>query len=87
MNEPDNGKPPEPQLGQVQLNIQVMPQGVMLNCQYPVQLGIPAEAMDNLTKQWVLSRPQLMLEIVQTAKTAQKQELAIIRHINSHRND
>jgi len=88
----DNGKvvdadPPQPQQGQVQLSIQVLPQGVMLNCSYPVNLGLPDETMDALAKQWVLSRPQLLLEIVQTAKAAQKQELAIIRHINSHKND
>ena len=88
MAEEDNGKPPSPpQPGQVPLNIQVTPQGMLLSCAYPVQFGIPAETMDNVTKQWVLSRPQLLLEIVQTAKAAQKQELLIIKHVNSRRND
>lgn len=84
----DNGNAPQlPQPGQVQLNAQITPQGVMLSCAYPVTFGLPAEMMNELAKQWVLSNPQLMLEIVQTAKAAQKQELAIIRHVNSHRND
>lgn len=77
----DNGKQP-PQPGQVALNAQITPQGVMLSCVYPVQLGLPAEMLDNLTEEWVMQRPQLLLKIVQRAKAAQKQELAIISHIN-----
>lgn len=86
MTESDNGNEPEqpahPQQGQVQLNIQVLPQGVQLSWSAPTQLGIPAEAMDNLTEEWILSRPALLLKVVQRAKAAQKQELAVITHIN-----
>ncbi len=80
----DNGTTPQPQpqQGQVQLNIQVMPQGVMLTCSYPVQLGLPDELMDNLTEQWIMSRPALLQKIAQKAVTAKKQELALIQHIN-----
>jgi ABC-type sulfate transport system substrate-binding protein len=83
----DNGTAPQPQQGQVQLNIQVAPQGVMLNCSYPVTLGLPAETMDALAEQWIMQRPALLQKIAQKAVTARKQELAIIRHVNSHRND
>ena len=85
MSEQDNGNAPQPQQGQVQLNIQVTQQGALLNCAYPVTLGLPDETMDNLAEQWVMQRPLLLLKIVQTAKAAQKQELAIIRHVNSRR--
>ena len=87
MSEADNGKQPEPQPGQVALNIQVTPQGTLLSCAYPMQLGIPAETMDNLAKEWIMQRPALLLEVVQKAKAAQKQELLIIKHVNSRRND
>ena len=85
----ENGKPPEQPLqqGQVAINIQVMPQGVMLSCAYPMQLGLGDEAMDNLTEQWIMQRPALLLKVVQRAKAAQKQELLIIKHVNSRRND
>lgn len=86
MSEDTNGNQPQlpqpPQQGQVQLNIQVLPQGVMLNTAYPVQLGLPAETMDALAEQWIMSRPQLLQKIAQTAVTAKKQELALIKHIN-----
>lgn len=84
----DNGAAPQvPQPGQVQLNINVAPQGVTLTCAYPVQLGLPDELMDNLAEQWIMQRPLLQQKIAQKVKAAQKQELAIIRHVNSHRND
>jgi len=88
----DNGKvvdadPPQPQQGQVQLSIQVLPQGVMLNCSYPMQLGLPEETMDTITEQWIMQRPTLLLKIVRRAKEAQKQELALVQYINSHKND
>lgn len=87
MSEQDNGKPPEPQQGQVAINIQVMPQGAFISCSYPVQLGIPDETMDALTEQWIMQRPLLQQKIAQRVNAAQKQELAIIRHINSRRVD
>lgn len=99
MPEEDNGTTPEivqlrtqpeqpqPQPGQVQLNIQVLPQGVMLSCAFPIQLGLPEETMDSLTEEWIMQRPQLLLKIVQRAKAAQQQGLAIIGHVNSTRNN
>lgn len=79
MSEQDNGHAPQP--GQVQLHAEITPQGTVLNCAYPVQLGIPAETMDAWSEEWVMNRPQLLLKIVRRAKEAQKQELAIIRHV------
>lgn len=88
MSEETNGKQPQvPQQGQVHLQAQVMPQGVLLSCAYPMTLGIPDEMMDSLSEQWIMQRPALLLKVVQRAKAAQKQELAIIRHVNRSRND
>jgi hypothetical protein len=81
----DNGNTPEPQpqQGQVHLNVQVLPQGAVLSCAYPIQLGISAETMDALTEEWIMQRPALQEKIAQKIKKAQKQELQLIRHINS----
>lgn len=85
MSEHENGKLKEqPQPGQIPLQAQITPQGVTLNCAYPVTLGLSDEMMDSLCKQWILQRPALLQELAQRAVTAKKQELAIIKHINSH---
>lgn len=77
----DNGKQ-LPQPGQVQLQAQITPQGVMLSCSYPVQFGLPDEMMDQLAKEWILQRPKLLQELAQKSIAAKRQELAIIRHVN-----
>jgi hypothetical protein len=75
--------PQPPQQSQVQLNAQVTPQGALLSCAYPMQLGLPAEMMDQLTEEWIMQRPALLQKIAQKSIAARKQELQIIRHINS----
>ncbi len=77
----DNGTAPEQPQG-VNLTMQVTPQGALLSCAYPVQLGLPAEMMDQWTEQWIMSRPLLLQKLAQAALVAKKQELAIIKHVN-----
>ena len=87
MAEADNGKQPEQPPSGVPLNINITPQGMLLSCSFPVQLGIGDEAMDALTEQWIMQRPALLQKLAQKAIAAKQQELLIIKHVNSRRND
>ena len=86
----DNGATPEPvqlqtsqpQQGQVAINIEVKPQGTVLSCAYPIQLGLPAEIMDQMTEEWIMQRPALLQKIAQKFIASKQQELALIKHIN-----
>ena len=78
-----NGNTPTPP--QAQLNIQLAPQGVVLS--FPVTLALDNEMMAQLVKVHLQAHPELLAEIVQGAVKQKQQELAIIRHVNSSRND
>ena len=83
MSEENGNQKDAPPPGQVHLNAQVTPQGMVLSCAYPMTLGLNDEMMDQLTEQWIMQRPQLLQKIAQKAVEVKKQELAIIKHFNS----
>jgi hypothetical protein len=80
-----NGTTPEQASPQPQLNIQLAPQGVVLS--FPVTLALDNDMMGQLIHAYLQAHPELLQEIVQGAVKQKQQELAIIRHVNSSRND
>ena len=89
MTEQENGTvglqtaPPAP--GQVGLNMQLSPQGVVLS--FPVNLGIDTETMGQLVKAYLQAHPELMQEIVQESIKQKQQELSIIQLVKQSRTD
>ena len=80
----ENGTQPE-QPKQAHINVMFTPQGAVLT--FPVDVGLPAEMLDNLCEQWIMSRPELLLKVAQAAKKAQQQELQLIQMVRKSRND
>ncbi len=71
--------------GQVGLNMQINPQGVVLS--FPVNLGIDNETMGQLVRAYLQAHPELMQEIVQEAIKQKQQELSIIQLVKQSRTD
>jgi hypothetical protein len=80
-----NGNTPEQAPPQPQLNIQLAPQGVVLT--FPVTLALDNDMMAQLVRAYLQAHPDLLQEIVKGTVKQKQQELAIIRHVNSSRND
>ncbi len=95
MSEEENGtvtlKTEQPQQaaplapGQVGLNMQLSPQGVVLS--FPVNLGIDTETMGQLVRAYLHEHPELMQELVQEAIKQKQQELSIIQLVKQSRTD
>ncbi len=71
--------------GQVGLNMQLSPQGVVLS--FPVNLGIDTATMAQLVRAYLHEHPELMQELVQEAIKQKQQELSIIQLVKQSRND
>jgi len=71
--------------GQVGLNMQLSPQGVVLS--FPVNLGIDNATMGQLVRAYLQAHPELMQEIVQEAIKQKQQELSIIQLVKQSRTD
>ncbi len=95
MSEEENGtvtlKTEQPQQtaplapGQVGLNMQLSPQGVVLS--FPVNLGIDTQTMAQLVRAYLQAHPELMQELVQEAIKQKQQELSIIQLVKQSRTD
>ena len=92
MTEQENGtvtlkteQPQPPAPGQVGLNMQLTPQGIVLS--FPVNLGIDNATMGQLVRAYLQAHPELMQEIVQEAIKQKQQELSIIQMVKKSRTD
>jgi len=81
--QPQQTAPPAP--GQVGLNMQLSPQGVVLT--FPVNLGIDTETMKQMVRAYLHEHPELMQELVQEPIKQKQQELSIIQLVKQSRND
>jgi len=78
-------QPPQPAPGQVGLNMQINPQGVVLS--FPVNLGIDNETMKQLIKAYLQAHPELMQEIAREALAQKQQEWNILQMVKQSRTD
>jgi hypothetical protein len=89
MNDKENGtvalQTEQPAPGQVGLNMQITPDGVVLH--FPVNLGIDNATMAQLIKAYLSAHPELLEEIAREAVAQKKQELAIIQRVRQSRNE
>jgi hypothetical protein len=83
----ENGTTPEQKASpQVAININVTPQGMVLQiAQQPVNLVIDEAGMNQMITQWLAAHPEL-IDVIVKAQLAKKQmELTIIKNIRESR--
>ncbi len=89
MNEQENGtvalQTAQPAPGQIGVNMQITPQGVLLS--FPVNLGIDNATMVQLVKAYLQAHPDLMQELVQEVLVQKQQELQIIQMVKRSKID
>jgi predicted glycoside hydrolase/deacetylase ChbG (UPF0249 family) len=89
MSEAENGtvalQTEQPAPGQVGLNMQLTPQGVVLS--FPVNLGIDNATMVQLIKAYLQAHPELVQEIAREAIAQKQQELAFIEMVKRSKNN
>jgi hypothetical protein len=89
MTEEENGtvalQTEQPAPGQVGLNMQITPQGIVLS--FPVNLGIDNATMAQLIKAYLQAHPDLLEEIAREAVAVKRKELQVIQMVRQSRND
>jgi hypothetical protein len=75
----------QPQQQTMQLQMQLTPQGVML--QFPVNLGLDNDMMKQLIKQYLTLHPELVQEIAKEALQQKQQEIRFLQLVKQSRTD
>jgi hypothetical protein len=91
---PDNLVPfpqPQPQspLPSLQLNMMQdrMVVAMVLGNGLSITQELPSDIMEQIITKWLETHPALLQQLAQQALEIKRNELQLIRHVNSHRND
>jgi hypothetical protein len=78
-------EPPPQAAQQLQLQMQITPQGIQLL--FPMSLGLDNETVKQLIKAYLQQHPELMQEILHEALAQKQQEQKFLQLVKQSRND